>query len=135
MQDKMPFVKKDSIPPSPSSIIKTRVFLRLVAQDAGFTIGDVKIIWRSITKIIYLSLLNKKTLYLNSLAKIFVHKYFRQMYNFSTGEKEKKECMKIKMIPSRRYKAKILKNGNWDNDEIEIDNDEIDENEENEFEE
>jgi hypothetical protein len=112
---------------SPNSI-KTHDFLRLVAQDAGFTIGDVKLIYKSMTKIIYLSLLNKKILYLNNLAKIFVYKYTRQLYNFHIKAKEEKECIKTKMVPSKNYKKKIIKNSNWDNDD-EIDSDEINESE------
>lgn len=118
--------------------IKTYDFLRLVAQDAGFTIGDVRLIYKSITKIIYLSLLNDKTLYLSGLAKIFINRYTRQLYNFHTKIKEEKKCMRVKIIPAKQYKTKMLKNSDWNNNEIYNDeNYSDDENEidENEFEE
>jgi len=52
--------------------ITTSHFLRLVSQDAGFTLSDTKIFWRSIMRIMGRAIVSEKTLKLRGLGKIYV---------------------------------------------------------------
>lgn len=52
--------------------ITTSHFLRLVSQDAGFTLSDTKIFWRSIMRIMARAIVSEKILKLRGLGKIYV---------------------------------------------------------------
>lgn len=52
--------------------ITTSHFLRLVSQDAGFTLSDTRIFWRSVMRIMARAIVSEKTLKLRGLGKIYV---------------------------------------------------------------
>jgi len=52
--------------------ITTNKFLHLVSQDAGFTISDTKIFWRSVIRIIARAIIAEKILKIHGLGKIYV---------------------------------------------------------------
>jgi len=52
--------------------ITTSHFLHLVSQDAGFTLSDTRIFWRSVTRIIARAIVSEKILKIHGLGKIYV---------------------------------------------------------------
>lgn len=52
--------------------ITTSHFIRLVSQDAGFTLADTRIMWRSIIRIIRRAIVAEKVLKLRGLGNFYV---------------------------------------------------------------
>jgi len=52
--------------------ITTDKFLHLVSQDAGFTLSDTRIFWRSVIRIIARAIISEKILKIHGIGKIYV---------------------------------------------------------------
>ncbi|HBD95448.1 MAG TPA: hypothetical protein DC057_14865 [Spirochaetia bacterium] len=115
--------------------ITTQKFIRLLAQDAGFTVDDTRILFKSFIRLMARIIVSEKTLRLSGIGKVYVKTIpARKMW---IGLKKKEawvdESKRIVFQFSRAIKAALYDNVYADGrmsakylDEIEIDDSEND---------